>query len=174
VYGSDEAVANWLRTFEGGKLKTSEHNFLPFNTVDGEYDSAIDPAAPHMATIQQTGNKFFIAGDERANENMLLLSFHTLFVREHNRIVEELVIANPSWTDEQLYQHARKIVGGLMQVVTYTEWLPAMGVDVPVYAGYDSNVDPAISNEFSVAAFRMGHTLLNSKVPRMMNDGSCA
>ncbi|MGB1242456.1 MAG: peroxidase family protein, partial [Chitinophagales bacterium] len=42
VYGSEQTRANWLRTFTEGKLKTSTGNFLPYNTIDGEYESNID------------------------------------------------------------------------------------------------------------------------------------
>lgn len=172
VYGSDEERANWLRTFEGGKLKISAGNLLPFNTVDGELESDIDETAPFMADAVGFNDKLFVAGDIRANENPLLLSFHTLFVREHNRLCEELAGDYPDWTDEQMYQHVRKMVGGLIQNVVYKEWLPAMGVHLEHYTGYKSEVNATISNVFSAAAFRMGHTLLNSQLRLMDNDGN--
>lgn len=171
VYGSDDARANWLRSFTDGKMKVSTGNMLPYNTVDGERASPLDPLAPHMADAVGQSPRLFVAGDVRANENPLLLSFHTLFVREHNRQCDLLKAANPDWDDEQLYQHARKIVGGLIQSITYDEWLPAMGVDIPAYAGYQSNVNPQLSNVFSAAAFRVGHTLLNGNIRRLDATG---
>lgn len=171
VYGSDEAHANWLRTFSGGKLKTSAGNLLPFNTMTGELDAEIDPTAPHMDNATGISDKVFVAGDVRANENVLLLSMHTLFVREHNRLCDELIEEYPDWTDEQLYQHARKIVGALIQNVVYSEWLPAMGVDIDAYSGYKSDVNPGLFNVFTAAAFRLGHTLLNSQIRRLDDQG---
>lgn len=171
VYGSDIERANWLRSFEDGKLKVSSGNLLPFNTIDGEFESEIDPYAPELANDVGLTTPLFEAGDVRCNENPLLTAFHTLFVREHNRLCDELIIEYPDWTDEQLYQHARKIVGGLLQHITFEEWLPVMGVHLAPYTGYQPDVDPSITNVFSAAAFRMGHTLLNSTIQRMDNDG---
>ena len=172
VYGSDLQRANWLRTFQGGKLKTSAGNLLPYNTLDGELDGELDPTAPHMDNAVGLVDVLFVAGDARANENPLLTSFHTLFVREHNRLCDSLAVAHPNWTDEQLYQHARRIVGGLIQAIVFEEWLPAMGVDLQPYQGYDPTVNPGIFNVFSAAAFRLGHTLLNSNIMRLDNDGN--
>lgn len=171
IYGSDEFRANWLRSFENGKLKTSEGNLLPFNTVTGNFNDPIDPTAPFMADDLGSGRKMFVAGDIRANENVLLISFHTLFVREHNRLCDELVEKFPSWPDEKIYHHARKIVIGQIQSIVYDEWLPAMGVHLPEYQGYRANVNPAIFNVFSAAAFRLGHTLLSPVIKRMGPNG---
>ena len=57
-----KATADSLRTFVGGKLRTSAGNLPPTDAA---------------------GN--FLAGDVRANENIELTSMHALFVREHNR-----------------------------------------------------------------------------------------
>ncbi len=171
VYGSDEERARWLRTLEDGKLKTSYGNLLPWNTKTGEFNSPRDPQAPFMDDPMGLSPKHFVAGDVRANENPLLTTFHTLFVREHNRVCDELKIKNPALTDEELYQEARRWVSAYLQRIVYYEWLPAMGVSLPEYKGYRDDVNPQITNVFSAAAYRLGHTLINSNVLRLKRGG---
>ena len=172
VYGSDEDRANWLRTNIGGKLKTSSGNFLPWNTIDGEFDSAIDPDAPFMVLDGfPIPEKFFVGGDIRINEQPGLTCFHTLWVREHNRICDELKIQHPTWTDEEYFQRARKIVGALIEAITYEEFLPTIGVQLDSYTGYDASVEPNILNVFSAAGYRFGHTMVNGRLVRYDEDG---
>lgn len=160
VYGSDEERASALRTFEGGLLKTSEGNLLPFN------HEGLENAGGNSETL-------FLAGDVRANENVGLSSMHTIFVREHNRIATELSEQNPDLTDEELYQQARAIVVAELQVITYNEFLPALlGSDaLSDYTGYDSSVNASIANEFSTAAYRFGHSLLSPELVRIDEGG---
>jgi hypothetical protein len=127
------------------------------------------PNAPtHLDTT------LFLAGDTRANEQISLTAIHTLFVREHNYWADQIRAANPSFTGDEVYEHARAIVGGIMQAITYNEFLPLLlGPDaIPPYTGYDPGVDPRISNVFATAAFRMGHSMLPTFLPRMDSDGS--
>jgi hypothetical protein len=101
-----------------------------------------------------------IAGDRRANENIALTATQTLFVREHNRIVEAL----PESLDEQLkFDIARRVVGAEIQYITYKEFLPAVGVDLPTYSGYDPGVDPSLSNEFATVGYR-AHSMIHGEI----------
>jgi hypothetical protein len=170
VYGSDEERANWLRSFEDGKLKVTDDNLMPFNTIDGSFNAPQDFTAPVMENSNPFVRKLFVAGDPRANENTVLAAMHTLFVREHNRLCDELKAENPTWNDEQLYQEARRRVGAIIQAIVFEEWLPTLGVHLPPYTGYKSHVNPAVSALFSGAAFRLGHTLLSSRLVRMDNQ----
>ncbi len=163
VYGSDEERAAALRTFEGGKLKTSEGDLLPFN------EEGLENAGGTSETL-------FLAGDVRANENAALTAMHTVWVREHNRLAEEIAAEDSTLTDEEIYQRARAIVRAQLQVITYNEFLPALlgGNALSEYTGYDPNVDPSISNLFSTAAYRLGHSMLPSELLRLNSDGTTA
>lgn len=173
VYGSTEERADWLRTFEGGKLRVSAGNNLPWNTITGEQESTFDATAPFMLSKPGRSNqKLFVAGDERANENPSLIALHTVFLREHNRICEILALDHPSWDDERLYQRARKTVGACIQKITFEDWLPAFGVLVEEYNGYNSTIDPSISNEFSAAGMVFDRTLIGQRVLRVDNSGN--
>ena len=169
VYGSDETRARWLRTMKNGKLKTSSGNLMPYNTIDGELSSAIDPKAPGMANDSSGKVKTFVAGDVRAAENPVLASIHTVFVREHNRICDRLV-SQGLRNDEQLYQMARKEVGALIAAITYQEFLPALGIILQSYSGYKSFVRPDIMNTFATASYRIGHTMVSDDVVFVDND----
>ena len=48
-----------------------------------------------------------------------MTALHTIFVREHNRICDELV-ADGICDDEYNYQYARKIVSGKIQAISFT------------------------------------------------------
>lgn len=172
VYGSDQQTANWLRTGVGGKMKVSQGNLLPFNTTTGELDDPIDTNAPWMAIEGHPPvEKYFVAGDIRANEQPGLIAFHTLFIREHNRLCDEVKEENPTWTDEQLFQRARKMVGALIQVILYEEWLPALGIELADYQGYNDSLDPTVTSIFTAAAFRLGHTMVNEQLIRLEETG---
>jgi len=170
VYGSEQTRADWLRSFSDGKLKISEGDFLPYNTIDGEIDGAIDPSAPGMAGDGGGTNVVFVAGDIRANEQPGLTSLHTLFVREHNRIADVL-LEDGMTDDEEIYQEAKRQVGALMQVITYEEFLPALGINVGDYSGYDADVQPDITNLFATAAYRLGHTMVTEEI--ILLDNQC-
>ena len=116
----------------------------------------------------------FLSGDVRANENIELSAIHTLFLREHNQIASAIAAANPSFTDEQVFQNARRIVVGELQVITYREFLPALlgSKALRPYDGYKPDVNPGIATEFSTAAYRIGHTLINDDVELLDNDGN--
>jgi hypothetical protein len=98
---------------------------------------------------------------------------HTLFNREHNRLAGEIAAENPGYSDEQVYQEARKLVGAMMQSITFNEFLPALlgsGAQGE-YGGYKDTVNPGIANEFSTAAYRFGHSTLSNKMLRLGADG---
>ncbi len=164
VYGSDPTRAAALRTFQGGQLKTSAGDLLPFNTAG--LNNA--DQGPYPAT------DMFLAGDIRANENIELTSLQTLFMREHNRQAALLAKQHPSWTDEQLYQGARQIVIAEIQSITFNEFLPALlGQNaIAPYKGYDPTVNPGITPEFSEAAYRFGHSQLDNDVQFLNNNGT--
>ena len=107
----------------------------------------------------------FLAGDIRVNEQAALAAMHTLWVREHNKIATDLRRLNPHWAGERIYEETRKIVGALVQQITYEEWLPiAIGRDaLRSYRRYSPNVNAGISNAFATAAFRLGHSLVDPK-----------
>ena len=76
----------------------------------------IDPTKSHIPC--------FLAGELRANEQLGLLSMHTMFLREHNRIARELAELNTHWDGDMIYHETRKILGAIMQHITYKHWLP--------------------------------------------------
>ena len=131
---------------------------------------AIDLNAPEMANDSDHHVKTFAAGDDRAAENPVLTSLHTLFVREHNRICDSLIRLGMR-NDEQMYQIARKIVGAEIEAITYQEFLPALGIILQPYSGYKDNVRPDIRNSFATASYRIGHTMVSDDV--LLRDNNC-
>jgi hypothetical protein len=179
VYGSDAATADKLRIHIGGRLKTSpgadgrigtKDDLLPVNNA-ATFPTGTLPMANDAHIVPS--DQLFAAGDVRANENIELLSLQTTFVREHNRIAASISRANPRLTDEQVYQQARAQVIGELQSITYNAWLPSLlGTNaLPAFRGYRSNLNPGIANEFSTAAFRLGHSLLGDDVEFLDNNG---
>lgn len=198
VYGSDDKLANELRTFQEGKLKVTRRSDLDLLPADDESKvscalskrvSGIDP--PSDVKCFKAGNLpvketcfrtiiiiFFLfqKGDApRVNEHPNLAVTHIVFLREHNRLAEELARLNSHWDDERLYQEAKRILTAQMQHITYNEWVPIiigrkkmqqLGL-LPLQRGfsqdYDSNLNPTIFNEFAGAAFRFGHTLIQGR-----------
>lgn len=112
-----------------------------------------------------------LAGDVRSSENPALASMHTLFVREHNRVAKGLMDADGGETDvAKIFQMARMIVIAEWQSVVFDEYLPILlgsktaeelELTTKIYDNpYDASVNPSIRNEFSTAAFRFGHTMV--------------
>jgi hypothetical protein len=174
VYGSNETVADALRAFAGGLLKTSPGNMLPFDNTS--YFTSAQIAALNMANDSGAvpEDRLYAAGDRRANENIELTALQTLFLRNHNAIANQLHASHPHWNDEQLYQEARKLNIAEYQMIAYNGWLPAVvGPNaLPQYRGYQASVNATIANEFSTVAFRFGHSLLSAEIERQNNDGS--
>ena len=169
VYGSSLGRTQALQTNDGTvKLRTSsDGRFLPFNEFGLDNDSGGRGAGSSCTDL-------FAAGDVRANEQVGLSALHTLFVREHNRLADLIAAAHPSLSGQEIFEMARKIVGAEMQVITYNEFLPILlGPDsVGSYDGYDPAVDASIANEFSTAAYRVGHTMLSPDLLLVDENGN--
>lgn len=163
VYGSDEVRATALRTNDGtGRLQVSTGDLLPFNTA----------GLPNAALPGMDPGDLFLAGDVRANEVVTLAALHTLFVREHNRLADAFHAEFPTASGDELYEAARMLVGAELQVITYNEFLPVLlGSELPPYQGYDPTVDAGVTNEFSTAGYRVGHTMLASVIRRVDAQG---
>ncbi|XP_068121882.1 myeloperoxidase-like [Hyperolius riggenbachi] len=174
VYGSTNDLANRLRNRNNqlGLMAVNDRfndnglAYLPFSTASFEEDFC-------RQTNRTSGLPCFLAGDGRVSEQPGLTAFHTIFVREHNRIATELRRLNPTWSGETLFQETRKIIGAITQKINYKDWLPlllgsAMSRTVPPYRTYNDSVNPGAANVFSLV-FRMGHTMIQPFIYRLVD-----
>src|SRR6267143_74617 len=174
VYGVDSTRLEWLRvgpvdgdmSNNGARLMLTPDDFLPRVSARGDPSKA--PAMDLMGPLVGTPNRAVVAGDVRANENIALTSLHTLFAREHNRIVAKL----PKYLSaEQEFQIARRVVGAEIQFITYTQFLPALGIRLAPYEGYQPSVNPGLSNEFAVVGYR-AHSMIHGEFDTTVPAGT--
>ncbi len=165
VYGGTRERLEWLRegsvdgdlSNNGAHLLLTRDGYLPRATARGDAGAAPDMKVD--GALRMHPGDAAVAGDVRANENMALTAVHTLFAREHNRIVDRLPKSLP---EEQKFQIARRVVGAEQQWITYREFLPSLGVKLPRYTGYRPSVDPSIGNEFATVAYR-AHSMIHGE-----------
>nr|CAH0106290.1 unnamed protein product [Daphnia galeata] len=170
IYGSSVEEANDLRLFRAGLMKTQPG---PTGTTKGLLppdDNIID------CNTKNKDVKCFKAGDVRVNEHTELTALHVILIREHNRLAEELAVINSHWSDETLFQEARRIVGAEMQHITYSEFLPVIlgqtimekyGLEPEssgYFTGYDININPGVANSVAASALRFVASLLPKKM----------
>uniref|UniRef100_A0ABD2XNQ1 Peroxidase n=1 Tax=Trichogramma kaykai TaxID=54128 RepID=A0ABD2XNQ1_9HYME len=169
VYGENRCIADILRSFNGRMNITNNPN----------RGKDLLPRSPTHPECRAQSGFCFIAGDARASEQPGLTMMHNMWVREHNRIMEGLRSINPHWEHEKLFQETRRIVSGMLQHITYNEFLPRIlgwnavslyGLKLlpqGYYKDYSPTCNPAILNEFATAAYRIGHSMLRPHLPRM-------
>ena len=173
IYGSEEVIAKAVRgKAPRGQLLTGPRTpsvkggkpTLPF---------ASDSVFKRFSCLNNTRfPRCFMAGDVRVNEQPGLTTMHTIFLREHNRLARRLFKLNHHWSHERVYQEARKIVGAIIQKITYYDYLTkVLGRSlynslIGRYRGYNPHVDPSIPNVFATAAFRYGHSQIQPFIQR--------
>eukprot|EP00088_Acartia_fossae_P020565 TRINITY_DN2211_c0_g1_i10.p1 TRINITY_DN2211_c0_g1~~TRINITY_DN2211_c0_g1_i10.p1 ORF type:complete len:747 (-),score=69.80 TRINITY_DN2211_c0_g1_i10:194-2434(-) len=175
VYSNEPETIRKLRTYVGGKMKT-----LPVFSNLGLKDLLpLNLENPDRGCIRPNRNVFcFFTGDPRVSEQTVLSLIHTLFIREHNRITDELHYINPHWSDETLFQETRHIVAAIVQHITLHEFLPLVlgkqgmhehGLTPYTHGyfdGYNKDINPSAASGFTTAAFRFGHSLLPATIER--------
>jgi len=163
IYSPSQQRANNLRTFSGGMLRTNPTfaGFLPTGSSIG------------VTGVQGD----FVAGDDRINEMPSLAVLHNVWLMEHNRIAKQFQQIAMGWNDERIYQETRRIVIAELQNVVYKEYLPLIlgpstmssyNLGASTWSTYDATVDATITNEFSTAAYRFGHSMI-SGIVNMLN-----
>ena len=166
VYGVDKSRLDWLRAGTAGdgnpannqaSLLLGAGGYLPRVTAR---PTVTPPAVDLMGPLVATPEKAVVAGDVRANENVALTAIHTLFAREHNRIVASL--ARSRLPEEAKFELARRVVGAEIQYITYNEFLPTLGVRLDAYRGYNRNVNPGLQNEFATVGYR-AHSMIHGE-----------
>ena len=147
--------------FSPGKAK-----LLVGQTVVGGAEP-IKPDLPHDLPRNPQG--MAIIGDERNDENLLVAQTHVAFLRFHNAIVDRLAGTVP---DDDLFAASRRAVVDLYQAMVIRDFLmkicdvndvEAVLRDGRRFFRFETFGDfgqPYMPVEFSVAAYRLGHSMV--------------
>ncbi len=103
IYGSSQELTQKLRSGVDGKMAVTDENLLPLDPGKG---------------VDLTG----VNGNYWVGLSLL----HTLFVREHNSICENLLSHHPTWSDEEVFHKARLVNSALMAKIHSVDWTPAI------------------------------------------------
>ena len=126
------------------------------HTVDGQARFDLPRNSQNVALI----------GDPRNDENLMVSQLQLAFLRFHNAVVADVKAGlGTAYTLEEIFAEAQRIVRWHYQWLVIHEFLPAtigtalarkIVTDGPQLYGWRN--DPYIPVEFSVAAYRFGHS----------------
>ncbi|KAI8435567.1 hypothetical protein MSG28_003849 [Choristoneura fumiferana] len=170
LYASSARQSDKLRLFRNGMLQ--------YGKVQNRRPLLPPERRDELCRGGAVSSDCFKSGDARVNEHPGLVAAHIVWLRQHNRMAQELAHLNPHWSDEKVYQETRKIVGAMIQHITYREFLPiVLGQEVMrlfdlepqkkgYYTGYSPKINPSPASSFGSAAFRFGHSLVQPSMVR--------
>ena len=152
------------------KFYSDDRHLRTGRTARAGGDLAMDgfdlPRAGTGSTKKQ--KRTAVIPDPRNDENLAVAQTHTAFIRFHNRLVDTLPASTPA---AQRFTRARELAVKHYQWMIWHDYLPrivAKSVLNSVMSGGRKLVEPAADPtdmpampvEFSVAAFRLGHSMI--------------
>jgi len=168
------------------KLQVTNHAFLDdiahvvdFTKLDvhGDFLNAGASAASYASL-----NAHYIAGDGRTNENIGLTSIHDIFHKEHESVLQSLMqldatraateVGYVKMTGEELFQGAKLVVEMEYQHMIFGEFARKLSPNIGAFAAYDPTENPAISQEFANAVYRLGHSMLTDSIDTTVLNGA--
>lgn len=102
IYGSNQAYQDSVRSGTDGKLRIGADGLPPIDPFSSEHPSQVPGFWVGLAMMQ------------------------SLFMREHNAVCDRLRAAYPTWSDDDLFDHARLVVAALLAKIHTVEWTPAI------------------------------------------------
>jgi len=120
IYGLTEQDRQALRSGVNGKLRTQILNGEEFPPYLKDVPGISMDYPPHIPVPESgkfaLGHPFFalLPG---------LFAYATIWIREHNRVCDELLKVHPEWDDERLYQTARLIITGEVIKITIEDYV---------------------------------------------------
>jgi hypothetical protein len=147
IYGSDERFAARLRMGEEGKLRVDDQGLLP-----GDLEELVD--------LSGVAGNFWLG----------LAVLHTLFTLEHNAICDRLRAEHPSWTDDELFDHARLVNAALMAKIHTVEWTPAIIAHPTTRLAMNANWYGLLGKGFKARVGRLGSSEILSGIPGSPTD----
>jgi hypothetical protein len=164
LYGAGPADADSARFYEadGLHLKTGSSIRIGPDQAKAAHD------LPRVGTGSARARRKALIPDPRNDENLIVAQTHLAMIRFHNRVVDKLPASVPA---AQRFRRARKSVTLHYHWLIRHDFLPRMvrpGVVDDVFTHGRKIVQPdavptdmpTMPVEFSVAAFRLGHSMI--------------
>lgn len=136
------------------------------------------PANLEKQDLARNGQGKAIIGDARNDENRVVSQLQLLFIKFYNKVYDQVETNHPSYHETEIYEEARRLTMWHYQWIVLYEFLPAMigqGLLTKILSEgrkwYTPCDRPYIPIEFSVAAYRFGHSMVPQKL-RLKSGGA--
>jgi hypothetical protein len=159
LYGDGSAVEDLLR--DGAKLKVGQTSTNAPNDLP-----RLAHTAPQLINNADTFPSTALIGDGRNDENLIIAQLHLAFIRFHNAVVDSL----PAELDpEEAFAEARRLTVLHYQWLVLNAYLPkicdpatllqVIATGAGRFTAFSGGMHK-MPLEFSVAAFRFGHSMI--------------
>jgi hypothetical protein len=170
LYGVGPSVQPYLYQLTNGFAPQELFAIGKTNANPGGGDPKIKTSLPN--DLPRAASGLAIIGDPRNDENLIVAQLHLAFLKFHNRIVEGLkngTIPRRSAIRKSIFDEARDLVISHYQWIVVHDFLRRIldgeQLDDVLKNGrqfYRFGKNPFIPVEFSVAAYRLGHSMVRS------------
>lgn len=133
----------------------------------GNFGTPIPGSLPHDLPRK---DKIAIIGDPRNDENLVVAQTHLAFLKFHNRVMTMLPSLGSSGTNETRFERTRRLVTWHYQWIVLNDFVariidPKVLTDIrkkgrKFYTVGNKGEKPYMPLEFSVAAYRLGHSMV--------------
>ncbi|WP_350292166.1 heme peroxidase family protein [uncultured Croceitalea sp.] len=169
VYGNGPSVDPYLYVNNSGDSQEDGIKLLLGTNTNKGPGGPRDGSGSHIVRtdfdVPRTSNQTAIIGDPRNNENLFVSQIHHAFLKFHNKVVDRLKGTIP---DEKLFETARKNVVNHYQWIVVHDFLKRILLPDELKKAlkkqrYFRRRPFSMPVEFSVAAYRFGHSLVREE-----------